>query len=275
MNCMTEVYTPESPIYYTCYDRPTFREIHEPCHKLIHILEGEIVMITAGTQVMSRAGEYLFVGQGDFTRIRMYPPSGGSRIFRMVCFNIMDKDIRSYLQYNIRPTVSDFSHIVLRKLSDRKLLDLLFSPVLLSIRTHCHPGERWMRMKVQEAIHILTLTDKELSSFVLHFGIYSQKDLREYMEKNYMFNAPLQKFAEYSGRSLSTFRREFQQVFGTTPARWLMERRLSAAYQKIQEEGLRPSAVYWEVGFETQAHFTRCFKQKYGRSPGALSGVKE
>ncbi|MCD8081589.1 MAG: AraC family transcriptional regulator [Bacteroides sp.] len=270
---IAEAYSADSPIYYICYDRPTFKEIHEPCHKLMYILEGRITMQTSQVQVASRAGEYMFAGKGDFSRIRTYPSAGG--LFRMICFNITDKDVKSYLQYNLCPSVAEYSPVILRKLENRKLLDLLFSPVVQSIRHRCLPGQRWMWMKVQEAIHILTLTDKELSSFVLRFGAYPQKDLREYMEQNYMFNAPLCKFAEYSGRSLSTFRREFLQVFGTTPAKWLMDKRLSAAYRKMSEECLKPSAVYWEFGFETQAHFSRCFKQKYGCSPGKLTEARE
>ncbi|MCD8029792.1 MAG: hypothetical protein LUF85_02870 [Bacteroides sp.] len=125
---IAEAYSADSPIYYICYNRPTFKEIHEPCHKLMYILEGRITMQTSQVQVASRAGEYMFAGKGDFSRIRTYPSAGG--LFRMICFNITDKDVKSYLQYNLCPSVAEYSPVILRKLENRKLLELLFSPVV-------------------------------------------------------------------------------------------------------------------------------------------------
>ncbi|MCD8178514.1 MAG: helix-turn-helix domain-containing protein [Tannerellaceae bacterium] len=34
---------------------------------------------------------------------------------------------------------------------------------------------------------------------------------------------------------------------------------------------VKPVEIYLELGFETQAHFNRCFKQKYGIPPGQLA----
>jgi hypothetical protein len=37
-------------------------------------------------------------------------------------------------------------------------------------------------------------------------------DLADYMEKNFMFNLPLEKFAYLTGRSLTTFKRDFSKI---------------------------------------------------------------
>jgi hypothetical protein len=41
------------------------------------------------------------------------------------------------------------------------------------------------------------------------FADPGKTDLREFMLCNYMFNIPINKFAELTGRSLSTFQRDF------------------------------------------------------------------
>lgn len=95
------------------------------------------------------------------------------------------------------------------------------------------------------------------------------------MNDNYMYNAPLVRFAELSGRSLSSFRRDFMETFKTTPNRWIMEKRLSVAYDMLKNGGKRSSEIYWEVGFETLAHFSRRFKERYGVPPTRINAVKE
>lgn len=89
------------------------------------------------------------------------------------------------------------------------------------------------------------------------------------MELNYKRNVPLERFAEASGRSLSTFRRDFQQVFGVQPGKWLLVRRLDEAYNRISR-GERPSDILVELGFESFSHFTRTFKERFGSLPSQV-----
>jgi len=90
------------------------------------------------------------------------------------------------------------------------------------------------------------------------------------MEKNYMFNMPLEKFGYLTGRSLSTFNRDFRKIFQTTPQRWLIQKRLELAYYHLKEKHKRPSDVFLEVGFEDLSHFSYAFKKQFGLVPSAL-----
>jgi AraC-like DNA-binding protein len=51
-----------------------------------------------------------------------------------------------------------------------------------------------------------------------------------------MFNMPLEKFAYLTGRSLSSFKRDFNKAFNTTPQRWLTQKRLELAHYELSEE---------------------------------------
>jgi AraC-like DNA-binding protein len=59
----------------------------------------------------------------------------------------------------------------------------------------------------------------------------------------------MNRFAYLTGRSLASFKRDFQQVFNMSPGRWLHQRRLQEAHYLIMEKGTAPSDVYLEVGF--------------------------
>jgi AraC-like DNA-binding protein len=60
--------------------------------------------------------------------------------------------------------------------------------------------------------------------------------------------------------------RQFRSLYGTSPYRYLLMRRLDLAREQLA--GRRPLAdVALEAGFADQAHFTRMFKAAYGLTP--------
>lgn len=61
-------------------------------------------------------------------------------------------------------------------------------------------------------------------------------NLAGFMEKNFMFNMPLEKFGYLSGRSLTTFKRDFHKIYNTTPQRWLTQKRLELAHDQLTEK---------------------------------------
>ena len=99
-------------------------------------------------------------------------------------------------------------------------------------------------------------------------------NLEEFMLKNFHHNAPVESFARRSGRSLSTFKREFAKTFGTTPAKWLKDQRLSEAFYLIKHKNKKPQDIYIELGFENLSHFYVSFKQKYGHTPAEIRNLK-
>lgn len=124
-------------------------------------------------------------------------------------------------------------------------------------------------LKIQECIHILVTLCPEIHYWFSAMCHARKIDLRTFMELNYKRNVPLERFAEASGRSLSTFRRDFQQVFGVQPGKWLLVRRLDEAYNRISH-GERPSDILVELGFESFSHFTRTFKERFGSLPSQV-----
>lgn len=49
------------------------------------------------------------------------------------------------------------------------------------------------------------------------------------MQKNYKFNVSIERFAYLTGRSLSSFKKEFKEIFNDIPSHWLVKRRLEKA----------------------------------------------
>jgi AraC-like DNA-binding protein len=130
-------------------------------------------------------------------------------------------------------------------------------------------------LKTCEAIELLLQTSDVFQNFLFDFQEPHKIDLEAYMNHNYKYNIPLSSFAKLTGRSLSTFKRDFIKIFETTPEKWLQQKRLEQAHFLISKKNLRPSEVYLEVGFENLSHFSFAFKKLFGLTPTELTEQKK
>lgn len=125
-------------------------------------------------------------------------------------------------------------------------------------------------IKIEEAISILRSIDRSVDGLLANFDEPGKISLADFMERNYMFNMTLDRFGYHTGRSVATFRRDFKKVYGTTPQKWLTEKRLKLAYYQIAEKHRKPNDVYVEAGFENLSHFSYAFKKYFGYPPNVL-----
>lgn len=65
------------------------------------------------------------------------------------------------------------------------------------------------------------------------------------------------------------FSRAFRHSFGTSPYRWLVERRVERARQLLAESVMPIAEIAVASGFADQSHFTRVFSRHVGASPAA------
>jgi AraC-like DNA-binding protein len=133
------------------------------------------------------------------------------------------------------------------------------------------PGnEKLLTTKLKEALLILLRTNPTLQDILFDFSDPGKIDLEAFMNKNYHFNVELKRFAYLTGRSLATFKRDFEKIFHITPSRWLQHRRLQEAHYLIKEKGAAPSEVYLDLGFQDLSHFSFAFKKQYGIAPSKV-----
>ncbi len=103
-----------------------------------------------------------------------------------------------------------------------------------------------------------------------NFGIPQKIDLEEFMNRNFRFNITLERFAFLTGRSLSSFKRDFFKTFNLTPGIWLTKKRLDEAYFLIHKQHQKPTEIYMDLGFEDLSHFSYAFKKQFGKAPTEL-----
>lgn len=109
--------------------------------------------------------------------------------------------------------------------------------------------------------------DRSLLSFLQSAQNPDKKNLEAFMEAHYDKPLSIADYAHLTGRSLSTFHREFKRQFGTSPRQWIKEKRLEKSYQLLTKEGSSVTDAVFAVGYQHVSHFIQAFKAKYALTP--------
>lgn len=88
-----------------------------------------------------------------------------------------------------------------------------------------------------------------------------------FMQSNLGRKHTVATLASQAAMSPSHFAHRFSALVRTSPMKYLRALRLSAAKEQLLLPGARVGVVAQRLGFETQAHFAREFKRRYGESP--------
>lgn len=245
-------------------------EHYFPEHALGVLLSGDAQYFTnEGTFVM-KAGTICLMRRNHLFRKMKTLEENGVPIALISLF-LDQKSLHEYARENSIPKQDAYQGVPMINLSDKAFLRGFID----SLRPYIdQPGKlsaRIAELKTSEAIELLLQTCGVLNKFLFDFQDAHKIDLEAYMNHNYKFNIPLSSFAKLTGRSLSTFKRDFTRTFGTTPEKWLPQKRLEQAHYLISKKHQRPSDVYLEVGFENLFHFSFAFKKLFGHAPTKLA----
>lgn len=237
-------------------------------HLLIWFISGETKIIQAGASYVFNAGDIFLIPRNQVVTIINYPKDGLPH--KAVGMHLTVERLREfYATLEVKSTAGVNGKIYSFK--NHPLLQSYFSSLIPYFDLQEKFPENLAALKITEAITILRTIDKNVDGILANFETPGKIDLAKFMEDNFMFNLPLEKFGYLSGRSLSTFNRDFRKTFNVTPQKWLTQKRLELAHYQITEHSKKPVDVYLEAGFEDLSHFSYAFKKHFGYIPTSLS----
>jgi AraC-like DNA-binding protein len=257
------------PIQYSCYfSRSSKGEQFVPEHTLVYIISGSLVMVDNSHTISFNAGDFYFCRRNNLVKYTKCPPDTGE--YQSISIYFDQQTLRNIsLEYGYKAdrhvATSAFQKIPSPAIGNYMRSLLAYETILK------HKGaDDLLYLKQKEAILLLLKLVPALKNVLFDFSEPGKIDLEAFMEKNYHFNVLLKRFAYLTGRSLATFKRDFEKIYHTTPSRWLQQRRLQEAYHLIKQLKKAPSDIYLEIGFENLSHFSFAFKKAYGIVPSKL-----
>ena len=259
-----------SNIFLSCIMKKECRcvyDVHD--HTLIYVSSGECVIDDRGRITRITAGECAFVRRNNgvtmdkrclsddvpFLSIALAFP----RRFLMDVYHNMDKTDMPKRARRGKPN--------LVKIPRRPDITSLFESIKPFFDAAVGPDEQWIKMKLTEGLYAVLRTDENLYASLFDFTEPWKIDILDYLNENYMYELSMQQIANYTGRSLATFKRDFKKVSDLTPRKWIIKRRLERAHELLQTAGSTVRDVMTDVGFTNQSYFSRIYKEAYGYPP--------
>ncbi|MBE1298888.1 MAG: helix-turn-helix domain-containing protein [Alteromonadaceae bacterium] len=80
----------------------------------------------------------------------------------------------------------------------------------------------------------------------------------------------LEELAHEVGMSRTNFAQQFKRLIGNTPMEYLTEWRMSLAFSRLQLTNDTVLAIALDIGYQSEASFSRAFKKVIGKSPGEV-----
>ncbi|MCE7063344.1 AraC family transcriptional regulator [Dyadobacter sp. CY343] len=255
-------------IKLSSYDDKLFKsDLMFDDHMLIWFISGETKIIQADTTHYFKTGDIFLIPRNQLATIVNYPKNGQPH--KTVVMHLSTERLkRFYEKIEVNRNVSAVQKIF--SFHNHPFLESCLASLIPYFNVKGEFPESIASLKITEAITILREIDKTVDTVLANFDEPGKIDLIDFMQRNFMFNMPMEKLGYLTGRSLSTFNRDFRKLFDITPQKWLTEKRLELAYYQLSEKKKKPTEVYLEVGFEDLSHFSFAFKKKYGIAPTQL-----
>lgn len=267
MEHISKYLTPE--IKLSCYDDKFFTsEIVFDQHMLIWFISGETKIVQSESTHTFKTGDIFLIPRNKPATIINYPKDGLPH--KTVVMLLTTKILRDFYA-SITVTAKTTPVPGIRSYSNHPLLESCLASLIPYFEVEGVFPENLALLKITEAISILRNIDPGIDSVFANFEDPHKVELVSFMERNYMFNMPLEKFGYLTGRSLTTFKRDFKKAFNTTPQKWLTQKRLELAHYELAEKGRKPVEICYEIGFENLSHFSYAFKKHFGYAPTSLA----
>jgi AraC-like DNA-binding protein len=239
-------------------------------HMLVWFISGETKISQWDKTFNFKTGDIFLIPRNQLATIINYPKNGLPH--KSVVMHLSVERLRKFYE-NIDVKRRAEPEQEIYSFSNHPLLESCMASLVPYFNVEGAFPDELASLKIAEAISILRMINPGVDGVLANFEAPGKIDLINFMQRNFMFNLSLEKLGYLSGRSLSTFNRDFKTLFNTTPQKWLTDKRLELAYYHLAEKKKKPTEVYLEVGFEDLSHFSFIFKKKYGVSPKSIAKI--
>lgn len=255
-------------VEYTCMQEATKFGIWSDSNYLAFITSGKKMWRTIQQDYVVEKGDILFIKKGANLTHQFFDDE-----FCAIFFFVPDDFIKSFMKRNAnllpQKQVDTSTQDAVIRVQQDQLLYSYCDSVINYLSLPELPSTELLMLKFDELLLSLC-TKKGHKNISDYFASLCQSEdymLQRVMEENYAYNLKIEDFAQLCSMSLSKFKLKFNKRFGTTPAAWLKDKKLTLAHHMLKTTEAPVNQVAFECGFEAPSHFIRVFKQKFGQTP--------
>jgi AraC-like DNA-binding protein len=236
-------------------------------HLLLFVLKGNYTIRYAGSEHVVRENQMVLLHKSIALEYEKSGQSDDGYLLEYMMFFLKDELLKEFITMlpagGSQPV--EAAAVTILPLNDR------LSKYLESLKPYFAEPESiedgLIRLKLLELLYDVAHANPGFMSQLLQLKQQVRVDISSVVEENLLNPVSLIDLAYLSGRSLSSFKRDFQSIYNTPPSKWIRQRRLDKARELLQHKSMSVTDVCYMTGFESVAHFSKVFKERFGFPP--------
>ena len=245
---------------------PERNEIFFEEHAVVFVLEGEKKFVAPNQAIHVQKGNILFFQTGCYSMNESIDSD-----YRSLVFFFNEKLLKEFVNqhHTLFEKAKSLPTNPILLLNSTPTFEKFVDSLLPYFESRTNYLNQFLKLKFQELLlHLIEIDTSEQLKTIL-FNIYHGQtvDLDYLLNEYYLKPLTISELARLSGRSLSAFKREFEERFHSSPAVWIKQKRLEHANFLLKNSSKNVYEICQEIGYESVSHFIKAFKEKYGFTP--------
>lgn len=252
-------------------DKPqrfNYHAFNEAC--FIHVEKGSNVTYSSQDTTKTNEGNFTLSSSGNLIVNTMPDEGTGLHHATIIHFpkDLITKsfanELPKYLHVNQEPgdneVITAEPCVILRN---------YIKGVNLFLENQHRMNDEVMYVKIKEILLLLLQSKKgqEVSNLLVNLFSNRKVSFKATVESHLFSGIALEELAHLCNMSLSTFKRNFKDIYKDTPANYIVSRRLTKAKDLLSTSDLSINEVSDQTGFKSIQLFSRKFKEVFGNSP--------
>lgn len=232
-----------------------------------YVTEGN--MLSYDGRGLHRIGEKEAVIKSCGQYVQRYVPNSGSEECEAIAIYLYPELLQTIYRDEVPSFLKPEEAQQPKKLIGNKLLQQYMANLAIFFEEPESLDEELSILKLKELVMILLRSEGHEDVRKLLSEIFAPVNVafRKAIQENLFYALSLDQLAFICNMSLSTFKREFKKVFNESPARYIKNKRLEHAADKLLCNSEPISAIAYDCGFQDITTFSASFHQRFNMSP--------
>ena len=238
--------------------------------RIVHVVNGHSRLYAADHFVDLNNEDTIVMKSDNF--VNNWLANEGDKLNTVIAFQL-NADFLKYLYNNQLPSwfqnkQTANSHSLV-KADKHPLISEYFKSLNTYFENDSLLSEEIITLKIRELISLLIETDHsgKIRTIFGHLFSASDYDFQEIIQKNVFEDLSIGELAFLAGLSLSSFKRKFKSIYGTSPNKYITSKRLEKSQILLKTSNLSISEIAFECGFSDVGYFSKVFKGYYSSLP--------
>ena len=236
-------------------------------HALTMVLSGELILKRQGAEAQRiKEGKMVFLPRGLYFISDIIPES---RPFHAYVFFFEEELVEEFLkESSVEATFSK------EELAGNRIytIDSDYQYFIESVlQLYSRKFDREITaLKLKELLYLIGRSEEGSRFYadLISLGERPKESIQSFMEKNYDKPLKVEDYAYLTGRSVSTFHRDFKRQFGQSPKSWLMQQRLNRAKRRLKDNPQWTiTQLAYDAGYDNVSYFIKAFRMLFQESP--------